>query len=63
MGKTLEGFLLDEIQKLADAAPEETSADAFEERSGVGSVSIRRTVREEIYRMDYAKILVVLPKF
>ena len=52
MGKTLEGFLLDEIQKLADAAPDEASADTFEERPGVGSVSIRRTVREEIYRMD-----------
>jgi hypothetical protein len=52
MGKTLEGFLLDEIQKLSDAAPEEASADTFEERPGVGSVSIRRTVREEIYRMD-----------
>lgn len=52
MGKTLEGFLLDEIQKLADVAPDEASADTFEERPGVGSVSIRRTVREEIYRMD-----------
>jgi hypothetical protein len=52
MGKTLESFLLDEIQKLADVAPEEKPADTFEERPGVGSVSIRRTAREEIYRMD-----------
>jgi hypothetical protein len=52
MGKNLEGFLLDEIQKLANAASEDASADTFEQRPGVGSVSIRRTVREETYRMD-----------
>lgn len=52
MGKTLEGFLLEEIQKLADVAPDEPPMDTFEERPGIGSVSIRRTVREEIYRLD-----------
>jgi hypothetical protein len=52
MGKTLEGILLDEIQKLAGASPIEALANSSEERPGIGSVTIRRTVREEIYRMD-----------
>ena len=52
MGKTLEGFLLDEVQKLADASPCEPAEEMFEERPGVGSAHIRRTVREEIYRLD-----------
>jgi len=52
MGKTLESILLDEIQKLADTAPDEPPAESSEERPGVGSASIRRTAREEVYRMD-----------
>jgi hypothetical protein len=52
MGKTLEVLLLDEIQRLADIAPDEAPANSHEERPGVGSVSIRRTAREETYRVD-----------
>ena len=52
MGKTLESILLDEIQKLADTAPDEPPAESSEERPGVGSASIRRTAREEVYQMD-----------
>jgi hypothetical protein len=52
MGKTLESLLLGEIQRLAEIAPDEAPTENPEDRPGVGSVNIRRTVREEIYRMD-----------
>ena len=52
MGKTLETVLLEEIQRLAEIAPDEAPTESDEEHPGIGSVSIRRTTREEIYRMD-----------
>jgi len=52
MGKTLEGLLLDEIERLSDIAPDEPPTENPEDRPGVGSVSMRRTLREETYRLD-----------
>jgi hypothetical protein len=52
MGKTLEGLLLDEIQRLSDIATDETPTEDPEDRPGIVSVSMRRTAREEIYRLD-----------
>ena len=52
MGKTLEGILLDEIKRLSDIAPDEPPTEDPEDRPGVGSVNLRRTAREEIYRLD-----------
>jgi hypothetical protein len=52
MGKTVEGMLLDEIQRLADIAPDAAPTEGPEDRPGVGIVSMRRTLREEIYRSE-----------
>jgi hypothetical protein len=52
MGKTLEGLLLDEIERLSMIAPDAPATENPENRPGVGSVSMRRTLREDTYRMD-----------
>lgn len=52
MGKTLETLLLDEIERLSNIAPDAPPTENSEDRPGVGSVHMRRTLREEIYRLD-----------
>jgi hypothetical protein len=55
MGKTLEGLLLNEIERLSKIAPDAPPTENPENRPGVGSVIMRRTLREDTYRIDWVR--------
>ena len=45
--------LLDEIKGLLNIAPDEGPKENSEDRPGVGSVRMRRILREEVYGLDW----------